>query len=138
MVVFWQKEQPGCFCNQGQGVALSALNAKASKVNEGPTTIFGGQHRMSKTLPSVELIKVMMDHKPECPYGYVQGKEFLPDFVIVGNNRLSNMRVLQMWYLEAVELSLGLVPVEYPSDYIFSTSVEFLKLTVSFVGFIMG
>ena len=35
-----------------------------------------------------------------------------------------------MWYLEAVQLSLESVPVNYPSDDIFATGVEFSKLTI--------
>ena len=37
-----------------------------------------------------------------------------------------------MWYLEAVELGLELVLVNYPANDIFATSVEFLKLTIYF------
>ena len=88
---------------------------------------------MSKTLSSNNFIKEMMDgDSPKCPYDYMPGKEFLPDFVIVGNNRLSHMRVFEKWYLEAVQLGLESVPVNYPSDDIFATGVEFLKLTISF------
>ena len=74
----------------------------------------------------------MDQNNPDWPYDYVPGKEFLPDFVIVGNNRLSHMRVFEKWYLEAVQLGLESVPVNYPSDDIFATGVEFLKLTISF------
>ena len=42
------------------------------------------------------------------------------------------MRVFQMWYLEAVELGLGSVLVNYPANDIFATGVEFSKLTISF------
>jgi hypothetical protein len=37
-----------------------------------------------------------------------------------------------MWYLEVVELGLESVSVNYPANDIFATSVEFLKLTISF------
>ena len=37
-----------------------------------------------------------------------------------------------MWYLEAIELCLGLVLVNYPANDIFATGVEFSKLTISF------
>ena len=37
-----------------------------------------------------------------------------------------------MWYLEAVELGLDSVPVNYPANDIFATGVEFSKLTISF------
>ena len=39
-----------------------------------------------------------------------------------------------MWYLEAVELGLESVPVNYPANDIFATGVEFSKLTISFEG----
>ena len=89
--------------------------------------------RSSQTLASVEFVKEMMEQdSPECPYEYVLGKEFLPDFAIVGNKKLLHMRVFQMWYLEAVELGLESVPVNYPANNIFATGVEFSKLTISF------
>ena len=37
-----------------------------------------------------------------------------------------------MWYLEAVEPGLELVSVNYPTNDIFATGVEFSKLTISF------
>ena len=37
-----------------------------------------------------------------------------------------------MWYLEAVELGLESVSVDYPANDIFTTGVEFSKLTISF------
>ena len=89
--------------------------------------------RSSQTLASVEFVKEMMEQdSPECPYEYVPGTEFLPDFAIVGNKRLLHMRVFQMWYLEVVELSLESMPVNYPANDIFATGVEFSKLTISF------
>ena len=66
------------------------------------------------------------------PYDYVPGKEFLPDFAIECNKRLLYKRVFQMWYLEAVELGLESVLVNYPANDIFAIGVEFLKLTISF------
>ena len=61
---------------------------------EGYGTIFGGQHHLSQTLASVEFVKEMMEQdSPECPYEYMLGKEFLPNFAIVGNKRLLHMRV---------------------------------------------
>ena len=60
------------------------------------------------------------------------GKEFLPNFALECNKRLLHMMVFQMWYLEAVELGLESVPVNYPANDIFATGVEFLKLTISF------
>ena len=88
---------------------------------------------MSKALSSVKFIKAMMDiDNPECPYDYMPGKEFLPDFALECNKRLLHMRVFQMWYLEAVELGLESVPVNYLANDIFATGVEFLKLTISF------
>ena len=75
---------------------------------------------------------MMEQDSPECPYEYVLGKEFLPDFAIVGNKKLLHMRVFQMWYLEAVELGLESVLVNYPAKDIFAIGVEFLKLTISF------
>ena len=72
------------------GVASSPPNAKASKAKEASPTIFSGQHRMSKTLSSNNFIKEMMDgESPECPYDYVPGKEFLPDFALECNKRLA-------------------------------------------------
>ena len=100
---------------------------------EGSGTIFGGQHRLSQTLASVEFVKDTMEqNSPECPYEYVPGKEFLPDFALECNKILLHMRVFQMWYLEAVELGLESVPVNYPANDIFATDVEFSKLTISF------
>ena len=88
---------------------------------------------MSQNLASVEFVKEMMEQdNPECPYEYVPGKEFLPDFAIVGNKRLLHMWVFQMWYLEAVELGLGSLPVNCPANDIFATGVEFSTLTISF------
>jgi len=114
-------------------VPLSARNAKASMAKEGSGTIFGGQHRLSQTLASVEFVKDMMEqNSPECPYEYVPVKEFLPDFSLECNKRLLHMRVFQMWYLEAVELGLGSLPVNCPANDIFATGVEFSKLTISF------
>ena len=78
-----------------KGVASSAPNAKASKANEGSTTMFGVQHRMSKALASIEFVKEMMEqNSPECPYEYVPGKEFLPDFALQCIKRLLHMRVI--------------------------------------------
>ena len=100
---------------------------------EGSETIFGGQHRLSQTLASIELVKDMIEqNSPECPYEYMPGKEFLPNFGLECNKRLLHMTVFQMWYLEAVELGLELVPVNYPANDIFAIGVEFLKLTISF------
>ena len=100
---------------------------------EGSRTIFGGQHHSSQTLASVEFVKDMMEQiSPDCSYEYVLGKEFLPDFALECNKRLLHMRVFQMWYLEAVELGLELVRVNYPANDIFATGVEFSKLTISF------
>jgi hypothetical protein len=42
------------------------------------------------------------------------------------------MRVFQMWYLEAVELSLESMLVNYHANDIFATGVEFSKLAISF------
>jgi hypothetical protein len=85
-------------------------------------------------LASVEFVKEMMEqNNPECPYEYVPGKEFLPDFVIVGNKRLLHMRVFQMWYLEAVELGLGSVPVSCPTNDIFATGIDYPVVHVSSV-----
>ena len=42
------------------------------------------------------------------------------------------MRVFQKWYLSAVKLGLGSVPVRYPANEIFATGVKFLNLTRSF------
>ena len=70
--------------------------------------------------------------RPECPSDYVPGKEFLPDFALECNKILLHMRVFQMWYLEAIELGLESVPVNYLVDDIFATGVEFLELTISF------
>ena len=112
---------------------MSARNTKASMAKEGSRTIFGGQHRLSQTLASVEFVKDMMEqNSPECPYEYVPGKEFLPDFALECNKRLLHMRVFQMWYLEAVELGLESVPMNYPANDIFATGVEFSKLIISF------
>ena len=114
-------------------VPSSARNAKASMAKEGSGTIFGGQHCLSQTLASVEFIKDMMEqNSPECPYEYVPSKEFLPNFALECNKRLLYMRVFQMWYLEAVELGLELVRVNYPANDIFATGVEFSKLTICF------
>ena len=82
---------------KGKGVASSTPNAnKAIKAMEGSATIFGGQHRLSKTLMSVEFVKEMIDqNNTECPYDYVLGKEFLPNFSLECNKRFSDMRVFQ-------------------------------------------
>ena len=65
---------------QGKGVASSTPNAKANKPKE---TIFAGNHLMSKALVSIDLVKEMMEQNiVECPYDYVPGKEFLPDFAL--------------------------------------------------------
>ena len=75
---------------KGKAVPSSVRNAKASMVKEGSGTIFGGQHRLSQTLTSVEFVKDMMEqNNPECPYEYVPGKEFLPDFALECNKRLA-------------------------------------------------
>ena len=74
---------------KGPMVPSLARNAKASMAKEGSGTIFGGQHCLSQTLASVEFIKEMMEQdSPECPYEYVLGKEFLPDFALECNKRL--------------------------------------------------
>jgi len=57
---------------------------------EGSGTIFGGQHYLSQTLASVEFVKDIMEQNSlECPYDYVPGKEFLPDFALECNKRLA-------------------------------------------------
>ena len=100
---------------------------------EGSETIFGGQHRLSQTLASIELVKDMIEqNSPECPYEYMLGKEFLPDFSLECNKRLLYMRVFHLWYLEAVQLGLESVLVNCPANDIFATSVEFSKLAISF------
>jgi len=100
---------------------------------EGSETIFGGQHRLSQTLASIELVKDMIEqNSPECPYEYMLGKEFLPDFSLECNKRLLHMRVFHLWYLEAVQLGLESVLVNCPANDIFATSVEFSKLAISF------
>jgi hypothetical protein len=118
---------------KGKAMPSSSRNAKANMAKEGSGTIFSGQHCLSQTLASVEFVKDMMEqNNPECPYEYVLGKEFLPDFALECNKRLLYMRVFQMWYLEAVELSLESVLVNYPANDIFATDVEFSKLAISF------
>jgi hypothetical protein len=44
----------------GKAVPSSARNAKVSMAKEGSKTIFGGQHRLSQILVSVEFVKDMM------------------------------------------------------------------------------
>jgi hypothetical protein len=64
-------------------VPSSARNAKASMAKEGYRTIFGGQHSLSQTLASIEFVIDMIEqNSPKCPYEYVPGKEFLPDFAL--------------------------------------------------------
>ena len=116
---------------QGKGVASSTPNAKANKPKE---TIFARNHRMSKALVSIDLVKEMMEQNIiECPYDYVLGKEFLPNFAVECNDRLSYMRVFQKWYLWAVKLGLEGVSFTYPARDIFGhEDVDFQKLTMPF------
>ena len=82
---------------------------------------------------NVDFVKDLMSQDyPDCPYDFVLGKEFLPDFALEGNKRLSRMRAFQKCYLRVTQLSLQVVPVCYPAHNIFNISVEFLKLTISF------
>jgi hypothetical protein len=128
-----KKNPEDAYAIKGMAVPSSAQNAKGSMAKEGSGTIFGGQHHLSQTLASIEFVKDMMEqNSPECPYEYMPGKEFLPDFALEWNKRLLHMRVFRMWYLEAVELGLESVPVNYPANDIFATGVEFSKLTISF------
>jgi hypothetical protein len=128
-----KKNTEDAYAIKGMAVPSSARNAKASMAKEGSGTIFGDQHHLSQTLASIEFVKDMMEQNShECPYEYVPGKEFLPDFALECNKRLLHMRVFQMWYLEVVELGLESVSVNYPANDIFATGVEFSKLTISF------
>ena len=88
---------------------------------------------MSKAVVNVDFVKDLMSQDyPDCPYDFVLGKEFLPDFALECNKRLLHMRVFQMWYLEAIEHGLESVPVNCLANDIFATGVEFSKLTISF------
>jgi chromosome segregation and condensation protein ScpB len=50
---------------------------------------------MTGTLQSVEFVKEMMEiHTTEYPFKYVPGKEFLPNFALENNKRLSHLRAI--------------------------------------------
>jgi hypothetical protein len=127
------------FCSLGKknttvGEPSSAPNAKGkAKANEGGGTIFGAQHRMTGTLLSVGFVKEMMEQDTtEYPFKYVPGKEFLPNFTLENNKRLSHLRAFQKWYFRAVKLGLDSVPVRYPARDIYWTSEEHSYLTIPF------
>jgi hypothetical protein len=62
---------------------------------------------MSKAMVSIDFVKDLMSQDYlDCPYDFVLGKEFLPDFALEGNKRLSHMRAFQKWYLCVAQLSL--------------------------------
>jgi chromosome segregation and condensation protein ScpB len=45
---------------------------------------------------SVDLVKDLMSQDyPDCPYDFVLGKEFLPNFALEANKRLPHMRAFQ-------------------------------------------
>ena len=66
------------------------------------------------------------------PFKYVPGKDFLPNFALENNKRLSHLRAFQKWYLHVVKLGLDSVSVRYPARDIYQTSEEHSYLTIPF------
>lgn len=76
---FSPKSTHNASSTKGKAVASSTKNAKANKPKETILAARNKNHHMF----CIEFIKEMIDvDTVECPYEYVPGKEFLPDFAL--------------------------------------------------------